>query len=201
MDGHHVVAHVVAGGQVPWVIDTASGIAANDARILAAIAHWEDKTCIDFRPRTNETNYLKFVFSNSSCSSPVGMNYRTYNYISIGNGCGMGNIVYEIGHSLGLAHEHSRQDRDQFVYVNLTAVMNGQDGNFGKATGRDLMPYNYGSIMHDGCCGFAINPNIPTIVSPQPIGQRDGLNDGDVAAIMFMYQNCAADTAPITCVA
>ena len=67
------------GVQVAWAIDTASGLPANDARILAAIAHWEDKTCIDFRPRTNETNYLKFVFSNSSCSSPVGMNYRTYN--------------------------------------------------------------------------------------------------------------------------
>ena len=31
--------------------------------------------------------------------------------------CRKGNIMHEIGHTLGLAHEHARPDRDQYVDI------------------------------------------------------------------------------------
>lgn len=40
--------------------------------------------------------------------------------------CKVGNLIHEIGHTLGFFHEHSRPDRDQFVKVNLDLVMQGE---------------------------------------------------------------------------
>ena len=51
------------------------------------------------------------------CSSPVGrMSYG--NSIKLARGCwGKGTVMHEIGHSIGLFHEQSRPDRDNYVNI------------------------------------------------------------------------------------
>lgn len=55
---------------IPYEINSAVPPALQSS-IYSAIAHWEDKTDIDFVPRTSETDYVEFVLSNA-CSSSVG---------------------------------------------------------------------------------------------------------------------------------
>lgn len=57
---------------------------------------------------------------------------------------------HEIGHALGLWHEHSRPDRDNFVKVNTGNVAAGGLGNFRKIRSADHfgVTYDFGSVMH-----------------------------------------------------
>ena len=40
--------------------------------------------------------------------------------------CKVGNLIHELGHTLGFFHEHSRPDRDNFVRVALEKVRPGE---------------------------------------------------------------------------
>ncbi|KAF2795139.1 hypothetical protein K505DRAFT_336316 [Melanomma pulvis-pyrius CBS 109.77] len=48
------------------------------------------------------------------------------NRIIIRKGCPNLEVIHELGHTLGLIHEHQRSDRDQYVYFSCQAV-NGYD--------------------------------------------------------------------------
>ena len=205
-----------AGGKMNYYIETVkthadrpadAPLAADDARISSAIAEWEAKTCIRFTKCNNEASctqpYLRFISDASSCLSPLGVSNTGVNQISLASGCGKGATIHEIGHSLGLSHEHNRKDRNEFVAIDTSAISTGKADQFSQNTGsaRDVGPYDYGSIMHYSAYAFA-NATIgkPTIVSPELIGQRTRLSDGDVSAIQFMYGGCSATFAQPLCV-
>eukprot|EP00755_Sulcionema_specki_P004168 Sspe_Gene.29415::Locus_13947_Transcript_1_2_Confidence_0.750_Length_1492::g.29415::m.29415 len=60
-------------------------------------------------------------------------------------------VAHEIGHALGMPHEHQRMDRDENIKVHLDRVDPDRKHNFGKAAlGMAIGPYNYGSVMHYG---------------------------------------------------
>jgi len=58
--------------------------------------------------------------------------------------------VHEIGHSLGMWHEHMRSDRDDYVRINWENMMPEESAknNFMKMDTLNLAEYNYGSVMH-----------------------------------------------------
>ena len=197
-------------GHVRYYIETeavnaegATPMSANDVRVLGAVADWEAKTCIRFTQCASEEGcarpYIRFI-AGGGCSSPVGTSSTRVNTINLASGCSTGSTIHEIGHSLGLLHEQMRKDRDEYVVVDLTAVLSGYGGNFNKmsSSGHDLGAYDYSSIMHYHSTAFS-NGNGPTIIAPQPIGQRSSLSNGDVAAIQFMYNECSADYVRPTC--
>jgi hypothetical protein len=181
---------------VPFVIDARDFPAgsANRAVIQAAINHWNSNTVMRLRPRQRERDFVRFVAATSSCSSPIGRQGGAQNI-----GCDLtrfnrGSIIHEIGHAVGMYHEHVRQDRNRFVTVDLSNIQAGQSHNFKQRNSKahDVGPYDYGSIMHYGPRAFAQNPRRNTITAPSPwdtmIGQRAGLSSGDVNAVEEAYR-------------
>lgn len=60
-------------------------------------------------------------------------------------------IVHELGHLVGLWHEHARYDRDSHVIVQFNNIKELQEHNFNKQKSmRLLAPYDLSSIMHYG---------------------------------------------------
>jgi astacin len=192
-------------GVIPFRIDANL---ANQARVTNAIQHWEQNTSIRFVPRTNQANFLTFRPANE-CSSRVGMQGNEQ-FINLGAGCSLGSTIHEIGHTVGLWHEQSREDRANFITINWDNIQDGQEHNFNQhiTDGDDVGNYDYGSIMHYGAFAFAKDATIPTIVAPQAIGQRNGLSAGDIAAVRFMYYfrrqgdsgNLAGAVSDIACI-
>ena len=156
--------------------------------VQAAIDHWESRTPFRFVERTNEAAYISFE-QQVGCWSSVGRQ-GTKQIISLGGGCGLGPAIHEIGHALGLWHEQSRSDRDDFIEVVMENVRAEARHNFDKHVqdGTDLGDYDFDSIMHYPAKAFTSNGQ-PTIRTKggQAIGQRNGLSAGDINAIKLMY--------------
>lgn len=169
---------------IPYTIDSALP---DQQRVTDAIAHWQANTRIRLVPRTNQSDYVTFQ-PGGGCSSSVGRR-GGQQFITLGPQCTKGNTIHEIGHTVGLWHEQSREDRDSHVTIVWSNIIAGMEHNFYQqiADGDDVGAYDFGSIMHYGKYAFAIDPNQPTIIAPQPIGQREKLSDGDIAAVVAIY--------------
>ncbi|KAJ9459980.1 Zinc metalloproteinase nas-7 [Diplonema papillatum] len=206
-----------AGGKVRYAIATNYTnpfqpaeyyLADDNPNIAWAVAHIEEKTCIRMSkcdsPFTCETPFIVFVSTFDTCSSPLG-NTGGINQINLDIGCNRGTVVHEIYHSLGVQHEQKRRDRDEYVFVNMSNVLTkpvDRRFQFYKLFGgRDLGPYDYGSIMHYGSAFFHIDPAYPTIVAPLPIGQSTALSQGDIDTIQFMYNECSDEFEAPVCMA
>lgn len=112
------------GGVVPYTFDASFTAAVDQPAALAAMKEWSEYVpSIRFVARTTETDYITFVEHASLCESGVGhgANQRT---INLTTGCiGSHSLHHEIGHALGLYHQHTRKDRDSFVTVNWGEIL------------------------------------------------------------------------------
>lgn len=178
-------------GVVPFVID---GGLPDPNRVTQAIAHIHQNTGIRFVPRTTHANYVRFIRNPGQnwSSSPIGMRGGEQ-IIRLSDGSNMGVIAHECCHSLGILHEQSRNDRDQFVEIKYANILEGFESNFdkfGPAQGFfDYFDYDYGSLMHYGGGNFSKNgqPTIVPLKQGVTIGQRNGLSTNDRLTIAQMY--------------
>ena len=168
-------------------------------RVVDAITHWEAKTPIDFVKRTGQANFVLFKVHKEQrfvCSSYVGMRGGEQE-ILLHPECPYGTILHEIGHAVGLLHEHNRIDRNNHVKIIWDNIIEIRKSAYAKHVnvGFDIGDYDYDSIMHYGkffnCKkdnnGKCVGPTIKTKPPGTPIGQRKRLSSGDRAAVKVLY--------------
>ncbi len=187
-------------GIMPYTVDAAI---ANTARITDAVNHWNTKLAghVKLVARTTENSYVTFkLAAPGTCSSYVGAYKYAGQPINIGDYCSTGNVIHEIGHALGLYHEHTRSDRDTYVQILNENVQSTATVNFNLVSSSyNPGAYDYNSIMHYGTHAFSANGS-PTIVTKPAgisIGQREGLSSGDVAGIKSMYPAAVVAPTPV----
>lgn len=183
---------------IPYALDPDLGC---DDEAAAAVEHWNTNSCIRFVPHSGEADYIRLQRLPGYAISDVGRRGGMQK-VALGDSCSTGIIIHELGHAVGLWHEHCRADRDLWVEVDWSNVKYKCEDNFkqgsicGEAVAiEDIGEYDYGSIMHYGERSFAVDPRDPTLKLLRPVppgvkvGQRDGLSPGDIAAVEAMYRD------------
>ena len=159
---------------------------------------WEYVSCVRFVERTNQYSYVYIHGDAEGCYSHVGFRNAGVQEINVAPYCDTGSVVHEVGHTMGLWHEQSREDRNKYVRVRFRNIEPDRKGNFEKSSYSNPrgLPYDYDSIMHYGTDYFSKNGKDTIIVritdryieqgSPE-IGQRSHLSDGDIDIVNLMY--------------
>ncbi|MBO9732026.1 MAG: M12 family metallopeptidase [Chitinophaga sp.] len=167
----------------------------NQSRITNAIAHWESNTNIHFVLRTTQAHYVEFVNTDAECYSDLGM-IGGRQILNVGDGCSTGNVMHEIGHTLGFLHEQIRSDRDNFIIVypnnikpNFLSQFTKYNDYHGTNWGFETDTYDFGSIMNYGSFDFrsGTQATMTRLDGTFFFGQRDGLSAGDIATYNLMY--------------
>ncbi|MBI3418260.1 MAG: hypothetical protein HY043_23465 [Verrucomicrobia bacterium] len=155
------------GGVIPYTFDPAV-TAPHQKAFLDAAAEWASFANIQFIPRTTESDYvtLQNCPSCSGGNSTVG-HVGGQQFINIG-GWNRGTLGHEIGHTLGLIHEHQRSDRDTYVVILSANVQPGQLPNFIKLPSTNQGAYDFYSVMHYSRNAISIDPTTLDTIRPQP---------------------------------
>jgi len=190
-------------GVIPYQI-AAGFTAAERARILDRLALWQRVALVQFVPRTTQSAYLDITKDDatasqaSPCFSGVGQPRRGQVVrTNLGSTCAGSNhtVAHELGHALGLFHEHQRSDRESYLTLDLSNVQENARSNFNVSAALPLVgEYDFGSIMHYQRNAFAIDPAKPVLVPLPPFEQwttRMGTlpdpSDADHNAVAFLY--------------
>lgn len=202
-------AQLWPSGVIPYTLDPALP----DASVLAltiAIAHWNKVGGISLIPLddvearigTEVVDSVR-ITTGDYCASWVGRRGGQQN-LWIAQNCPAGSIMHEIGHLLGLEHEHTRADRDQYIQIHWENITPEKHHNFDAAPDGSQLhgAYDYDSIMHYGTHNFSSNGEA-TITAidgiARNIGQRVAPSVGDLQAIAELYGtdlSVMSDVAP-----
>jgi Astacin (Peptidase family M12A) len=208
-----------ANSTIPYVI--APSLAAKFIpQVTEAVNTYASRGNIRLVPRTNQRYYVQIVGAtnpsfcglassigftstrtgSSSDRAKYGISSSATHYIVMNNteaACAntARTMIHEFGHILGLRHEQSRPDRDQFIRIDVSALNNDPlyVGAYSYKYGTDgrRNAYDYNSVMHYNAIfrKTGLQAIFPLNPSTYPVDQIGGstLSNGDVQMINTLY--------------
>jgi hypothetical protein len=167
----------------------------SSANLTSALTYFNQQFAgfIQFQLRNGQANYVNIAVEGDGSEgfSNVGM-IGGEQSMTCGEACDVTTWVHEMGHTLGLLHEHQRPDRASYITLNLAnADLPNVPGNFTLPTSnyQQIGLYDLASIMEYGAFDFskAGLPVIETIPAGMPLSNNTGYSAGDIDAIERLY--------------
>ncbi|MGN6420783.1 MAG: M12 family metallopeptidase [Pseudobacter sp.] len=168
--------------------------------VLQALLTLNTRTNVRFIPYSNETDFIRIEMLLGPGTDEIGGlsaigRQGGEQILFVNRNMPESVVLHELLHALGLWHEQSRADRNDYVEVNMSNVKPGFKHNFQIEPGVAIGPYDYNSIMHYDANAFGISKDAVTIrckngtnVSACKLG-NEVLSEGDLKGLNDMFPN------------
>ncbi|KAK1989106.1 hypothetical protein LZ30DRAFT_612401 [Colletotrichum cereale] len=150
------------GAEIPYILENLPHKLSGPIR--DAMRQWEQSTCIRFVPKKDKKAWVNFKKRDDGCwaqttGSPssgemiVNLDlpnwWHVYGSFGKDKGCADNGIPgHELGHVIGLIHEHQRPDRDQYLRILEDRIDPNKTDQFTIYQTADVsLPFDYNSIM------------------------------------------------------
>jgi uncharacterized protein (TIGR02145 family) len=166
----------------------------SNGEVLQAINHWKEKTTLNFIEWTGQENYISFKLGDGTYSN-LGM-IGGQQEISIASNADLRMVIHEIGHAVGLIHEHSRAKRNDYIDIKWSNIKLNMWSNFIIEDRKNQISqyddFDFYSVMLYPCysdASVAKNPSKPIITKRDDTfwNSRSNLSQGDINTIKFLY--------------
>lgn len=168
------------------------------ANILRAMDGITQRTgCIKFKRRDKERDYVN-IKPARECSSYVGREGGSQGLrLTLGCSSSFQDITHELMHALGVEHEHSRYDRDQFINIHWKNIESDAHSEFELVRRKDYVhfrPFDFWSVMLYEPIAFAKRIGLTTIssrVAGQKVrynSEKPVMSNGDVQTLKGLYK-------------
>lgn len=167
--------------------------------ILSAINNWQSSTSVQFIQRSNQSNYIDFSGAPDmgAGDSQLGM-VGGRQLIRLANSADLTTAIHEIGHALGLMHEQSRADRDDYIDVNYNNINSDWKFQYDKYTlqgriGFQIGLFDFNSIMlyRSNVAAARVNgdpsPQMTKRIDGSVWGDNYWLSQGDIEGVNYLY--------------
>ena len=170
------------------------------SQFMAWAQDWSIGTGVWFVQRAGQAQHLLVTYRNDGCYSHVGAATGQQRNLNLAPACWVrGTVLHEMGHALGLMHEHQRPDRNSYISLqlgnvspqnhfafDLFSVMNTYEG------------YDFYSLMHYSSTAFSTNGQPSIVPLPQYAGYAGVMGQMVISAsdrrvVSAMYANERGD--------
>jgi hypothetical protein len=150
------------GGVIPYEFDNNVTLL-HRKMFLDGAAEWASVANLSFVLRTNQADFIHVQEGmNGDNSSGVGR-LGGQQALTV-SAWARSIITHELGHTIGLVHEHQRSDRDTFVTILTQNIQPGLEFAFAKLTNSNNRgAYDFLSVMHYTRNAFANGEGLDTI--------------------------------------
>lgn len=162
--------------------------------ISEAMRSWEGVCGVKFEKVTPRSSAYEIMrVSQNVWFSTIGENNSECYMLFHGNvGEDIDVIIHELGHCLGLAHEHQRPDRDIYVTIVWDNILPAKKYNFdiidNPLIDEEDYEYDYGSVMHYTPVSFSIDGSETIIPKDEDaVVERNGISYIDAERARAIY--------------
>ena len=156
---------------------------------------------IDTKPADVGRGYVHIRGHLTSCMSHLGCVAPSVNAVTLASWAGIGSVVHQLFHTLGLTHPHSAHHRDAHIHVLPQNIARQYLTYFARrpeeATQREPGEYDISSVMHCHPRSYAKGAGLTTVAPRNqamaeravlPMGQREEPTEKDVTILRRLYQ-------------
>ncbi len=172
-----------------------------------AMLDWTAATGIRFRETDfGDTAWVKFNADEERCHCPIGDSGGGEGICGINSNCGQSSLRHELGHVIGLKHEHQRCDRDDVILYRAKRVIQRKIGNFSTICDSSYVQdgaVDFASLMMYGSTDFAKDSSLPPMVRQSDRStwtRSSAISPSDARTVRALYpyfQSPLYVTAPI----